>query len=261
MKNLECLQRAVDYMEEHLDRPMNMTEIAEVSYLSERTLAELFCSMTGMPVMDYVRKRRLSLAAEDILHTEEKILHISYKYGYESQEGFSRAFRRFHGISPQQLRKTGGDYTAVECLRFVNNNVVGGNESKGYRVLENGPVYHTLEMDNVVDWFRNILGWIANVDARDDNGAGTFGCAMPIADPVASERMNSFLGFSLIYGEPLKRIIGYLTVDCVDNLRETILQNGWEKVTEIRQTPWGARECSVTTPDGGILVFSSYEAI
>ena len=127
MKNLECLQRAVDYMEEHLDRPMNMTEIAEVSYLSERTLAELFCSMTGMPVMDYVRKRRLSLAAEDILHTEEKILHISYKYGYESQEGFSRAFRRFHGIYPQQLRKTGGDYTAVECLRFVNNNVVGGN--------------------------------------------------------------------------------------------------------------------------------------
>ena len=77
--------------------------------------------------MDYVRKRRLSLAAEDILHTEEKILHISYKYGYESQEGFSRAFRRFHGIYPQQLRKTGGDYTAVECLRFVNNNVVGGN--------------------------------------------------------------------------------------------------------------------------------------
>ena len=72
MKNLECLQRAVDYMEEHLDRPMNMTEIAEVSYLSERTLAELFCSMSGMPVMDYIRKRRLSLAAEDILHTEEK---------------------------------------------------------------------------------------------------------------------------------------------------------------------------------------------
>ncbi len=261
MKNLECLQRAVDYMEEHLNRSMNMTEIAEASYLSERTLAELFSSMTGMSVMDYVRKRRLSLAAEDILHTEEKILDISYKYGYESQEGFSRAFRRFHGISPQQLRKKGGDYTAVECLRFVNNNVVGENVSKGYRVLENGPVYHTLEMDNVVDWFRNVLGWIANVDARDDDGAGTFGCAMPIADPVASERMNSFLGFSLIYGEPLKRIVGYLTVDSVDNLRETILQNGWEKVTEIRQTPWGARECSVTTPDGGILVFSSYEAI
>ena len=235
MKNLECLQRAVDYMEEHLDRPMKMTKIAEVSYLSERTLAELFCSMTGMPVMDYIRKRRLSLAAEDILHTEEKILDISYKYGYESQEGFSRAFRRFHGISPQQLRKMGGDYTTVEYVRFVNNNVVA--------------------------WFRNILGWIANVDARDDNGVGTFGCTMPIADPVASEKMNSFLGFSLIYGEPLKRIIGYLTVDCVDNLRETILQNGWEKVTEIRQTPWGARECSVTTPDGGILVFSSYEAI
>ncbi len=103
MKNLECLQRAVDYMEEHLNRSMNMTEIAEASYLSERTLAELFSSMTGMSVMDYVRKRRLSLAAEDILHTEEKILDISYRYGYESQEGFSRAFRRFHGISPQQL--------------------------------------------------------------------------------------------------------------------------------------------------------------
>lgn len=101
----------------------------------------------------------------------------------------------------------------------MNNNVVGENVSKGYRVLENGPVYHTLEMDNVVDWFRNVLGWIANVDARNDDGAGTFGCAMPIADPVAS---------------------------------------GWEKHSEIVEQPWGGTEFEVTTIDGSKLRIASY---
>lgn len=107
MKNLECLQRAVDYIEENLCHPMSISVIADYAYLSERTLTELFSSITGMTVMEYVRQRRLTLAADAMFNSKEKIIDIAYQYGYESQESFSRAFRRFHGVSPQQLRSRG----------------------------------------------------------------------------------------------------------------------------------------------------------
>lgn len=261
LKNIECLQRAVDYMEENMCHTMSITEIANYAYISERNLTELFTSITGLSVTEYVRQRRLTEAAYEILHTKDKILDISYKYGYESQESFSRAFRRFHGLSPQQLRSK-KEKPKEQCkVQFINNNVVGADVCNGYRVLENGPIYYTNDMDIIVEWFRNVLGWVANIDARNEAGEGMFGCAMPISDDLVSEKLTTFLGFSLFYGEPLERVIGYITVDNVENLRQCILQNGWNKVTDIEVKPWGAREISITTPDGGIIKFSSYEKI
>lgn len=63
-------------------------------------------------------------------------------------------------------------------------------------------------MDKIVEWFREILGWIANIDMRNEAGEGTYGCAMPIVENNVSEKLTSFMGFSLFYGEPFKRVIG-----------------------------------------------------
>lgn len=261
MKNLECLQRAIDYIEENLYHTMSVSEIAEYAYISERTFTGLFTSIAGFPVMEYIRKRRLTLAAYDILNTKEKIIDISYKYSYESQESFSRAFRRFHGISPQQLRSKKERPNELSKLEFVNSNVVGMDGCKGYRVLENGPIYYTNDMDIIVTWFREVLGWIANVDLRNKSGDGLYGCAIPIPEDIVSEKMTSYMGFTLLNGEPVKRVIGYITVDHVENIHDYIVLSGWKKITDIVHRPWGARECSVTTPDGGIIKFSSYDAV
>ena len=86
MKNIECLQRAVDYIEENMCSTMSITEIANYAYISERNLTELFTSIAGLSVTEYIRQRRLTEAAREILLTKDKILDISYKYGYESQE-------------------------------------------------------------------------------------------------------------------------------------------------------------------------------
>lgn len=261
MTNLECLQRASDYIEEHLCNTMSISEIADYAYISERTLSELFTSIVGFPLNEYIRNRRLTLAANDILRSKDRIIDISYKYCYESQESFSRAFKRFHGLSPLKLRSTKEKPKELCKIQFINNNVVGLNSCKGYRVLENGPIYYTDDMDTIVEWFRNVLGWVANIDARNEAGQGVFGCTMPISDDIVSNKFTSFLGYSLFYGEPLKRVVGYITVDNVDIIHDYILLNGWEKITDIVMKPWGARECTVTTPDGGSIIFSSYDAI
>ncbi len=259
MKNLECLQRAIDYIEENLYHTMSISEIADYAYISERTLTELFTSIVGFPVIEYVRKRRLTLAAYDILNSKEKIIDISYKYNYESQESFSRAFRRFHGLSPQQLRSRKEKPQEISKIQFINSDVVGMDVCQGYRVLENGPIYYTNDMDAIVAWFRNVLGWVANIDSRNELGEGMYGCAMPIPENLVSDKLTSFMGFSLFYGEPLKRVVGYITVDKVEIIHDYIVFNGWKEITDIIRKPWGARECSVTTPDGGIIIFSSYD--
>lgn len=259
MKDLECLQRAVDYIEENICNPINVAEVANYAYISERILTELFKSIAGYSVIEYIRKRRLTLAAHDILNTNDKIITIAIKYCYESQESFSRAFRRFHGISPQQFRSQKPIPKELREIQFINNNVVGKDRATGYRVLENGPIYYTNDMDTIVEWFRNVLGWVANVDVRNESDEGIFGCAMPIPESNVSEKLTSFMGFSLFYGEPLKRVVGYITVDHVDNIRRFIQQSGWTEMTEIVCKPWGAREFSVKTPDGGTITFSSYD--
>lgn len=261
MTNLECLQRAVDYIEENLYHPMSISDIAEYAYLSERNLTELFTTIVGYPLIEYIRKRRLTLAAYEILNSEDKILDISYKYSYESQESFSRAFRRFHGLSPQQIRTSKEKPSEIDKFQFINSNVIGMDACKGYRVLENGPIYYTNDMDAIVEWFRNVLGWVANIDLRDETGKGLFGCAMPIPEKHVSEKLTTFMGFSLFYGEPIKRVVGYITVDQVETLRDYIMLKGWKEITDIVRQPWGARECSVTTPDGGIIRFSSYDTL
>lgn len=261
MKKIECLQRAVDYMEENICHTMTVAQIAEYAYLSERTLAELFSSFAGMTVMEYVRQRRLTMAAQDVLAIKEKMIDLSYRYCYESQDSFSRAFRRFHGCSPQQLRSSGRQPKVVQKIQFTNQHLIGETESHGYRVIENGPVYYTDDMDSIVNWFREILGWVANIDARNETGEGIYGCAMPISDGMVSDHLTTFLGLNFFYGEPIQKVVGYLTVDCVECVRETILKHGWTKVSEIESFAWGAKEFSVTTPDGSILRFSSYDSI
>lgn len=258
MKSIECLQAAVEYIEDNIYEKVNISEIANQAYMSEHTFTELFASITGFSVAEYMRHRRLTLAVEEILHSNDKIIDIAYRHGYESPESFSRAFKRFHGLSPVQIRKQKGSTNHLGKLQFTQNNVVNPGTEKAYRVLENGPVYYTKEMDLIVTWFRDVLGWVANVDIRDNLGVGMFGCAMPIPEDIVSEQLTSFMGFSLFYGEPSRRVVGFIAVDRVDQLHDYIISNGWTQITDIVEQPWGARECSVTTPDGCVIKFSSY---
>lgn len=98
------IKNSIDYIENNLGKKISLTDIAKQSYFSEFYFHKLFRNVTGTTVMDYIRKRRLTEAAIDLVETEEKITDIAFKYQFGSEESFSRAFKRMYGLSPRKYR-------------------------------------------------------------------------------------------------------------------------------------------------------------
>lgn len=98
------LQRAIDYIEEHLDDKVALDQIAKVAGYSISHFYRVFHAVAGCTIRDYIRKRRLSAAMFDVRSTHRKITDIAYEHGYESHEVFSRAFKSMYGASPSYFR-------------------------------------------------------------------------------------------------------------------------------------------------------------
>jgi AraC-like DNA-binding protein len=99
------VQNIIDYIEQNLLEDLIPNDIAKQFYLSISTLNNLFRVVCGMPIMEYVRNRRLSLAGKELLSSSIHIIDIAFKYGYETPEAFTKAFTRFHGFPPSFVRR------------------------------------------------------------------------------------------------------------------------------------------------------------
>jgi len=105
MNWIETMSASINYMDEHLLEELNVKDIAEVALTSTFYYQRTFYMLTGMSVQEYIRNRRLSLAAQELQMTDIKIIDLAFKYGYESSEAFSRAFKKVHGENPSKVRK------------------------------------------------------------------------------------------------------------------------------------------------------------
>ena len=106
-KNMEWvkgLQKAIDYIEDHITEDIDYAEIAKQAYSSSFHFQRVFHIICGYSIGEYIRNRRLSLAGTDLSSGNEKVIDIALKYGYNSPESFSRAFTKFHGITPVQAK-------------------------------------------------------------------------------------------------------------------------------------------------------------
>ncbi|TQL03977.1 AraC family transcriptional regulator [Cellulomonas sp. SLBN-39] len=112
------LNRLVDVVEEHLDDELDVTRLAAALGTSEYHLRRMFSSLAGMPLSEYVRRRRMTVAAADVVAGDGDLLGIAVRHGYGSAEAFGRAFRSVHGVSPGQARRDGGPLRAQPQLRF-----------------------------------------------------------------------------------------------------------------------------------------------
>lgn len=99
------ISKAIDYIEEHITEPTDYARAAEEACSSPFNFQRVFALLCGYTLGDYVRMRRLTLAGEELLSTDAKVIDVALKYGYDSPESFSRAFTRFHGVSPSAVRK------------------------------------------------------------------------------------------------------------------------------------------------------------
>lgn len=142
MNYIQGLQNAIDYIEEHLTDDLDIEEIAAQSGLSAFYFQRIFNILCDYSLGEYIRNRRLTLAGNELSGTDEKVIDIALKYGYDSPESFSRAFSRFHGITPSQAKKNSSTLKSFSRLS-VEIHLKGGNimdykivKKDAFKVLE-----------------------------------------------------------------------------------------------------------------------------
>ena len=105
MEWIQSINKAIDYIEDHLTEDIHCEDVAGAVYISVFHFQRTFNLLTGMTVGEYIRKRRLSLAGEELTRQNVKVIDVALKYSYDSPESFAKAFSRFHGITPGQVKK------------------------------------------------------------------------------------------------------------------------------------------------------------
>ncbi len=118
MNLYHSLNLVLDYIEEHLDEKIDYKILAGMLLTNEYTMQRLFSLLTNMTLTEYIRNRRLSQASYDLTERQEKIIDVAVKYQYENATSFSRAFEKFHGIKPSELKKNTSGFKEFPKLFF-----------------------------------------------------------------------------------------------------------------------------------------------
>lgn len=131
MEWVDGLNRTIAYIEEHLTDELDYGELAKLACCSAYHYQRMFAYMAGVPLSEYIRRRRMSRAAVD-LQAGERVLDVGLKYGYQSPTAFNRAFQSVHGIAPSAVREEGAAVKSFPPLRFTI--VIKGAEEMEYRI-------------------------------------------------------------------------------------------------------------------------------
>lgn len=127
MEWTESLKKTIAYIEEHLVEQIDINELARTIAISPFYLQKGFKVMTDITIGEYIRNRRLYLAALDLISGKEKVIDIALKYDYDTPESFSKAFSRFHGISPMQLKGDSSKIRPYLPLK-ISISIIGGSD-------------------------------------------------------------------------------------------------------------------------------------
>ncbi len=134
MEWAEKLNKTISYIEGHLAEEISYDELAHIACCSTYHFQRMFAYMAGIPLSEYIRRRRMTLAAIDLQSGAEKIIDIGMKYGYSSPTAFNRAFQSVHGIAPSMVKKGGAPMKSFPPISFKIT--VKGMEELNYRIEE-----------------------------------------------------------------------------------------------------------------------------
>ncbi len=145
---LTNIRTAIDYIERHLSDNISAQDVADQVYISPFFLQKGFSLMTGYGIGEYIRNRRLYRAALDLKETDDKVIDIAFRYGYETPESFTKAFSRFHGASPTQV--LGGAAINTFLPLTIKLSIQGGNQMdyKNIRMFPFKVIGFQKEFDN-----------------------------------------------------------------------------------------------------------------
>ncbi len=128
------IQNALEYMEKNITEDVKIQDIAKRAYMSEFHFQHLFTALCGISVGEYIRKRKMALAGKELSKGTVKVIDVALKYGYDSPDSFTRAFQRFHDITPSQAKEAGAKLQDFAPVR-IKLSLEGGTMME-YRIVE-----------------------------------------------------------------------------------------------------------------------------
>lgn len=134
MEWVDRMNQTIDYIESHLCDDINTDEISRIMACPYTVFQRSFAPITGIQLSEYLRRRRLTCAAYDLQNTDQRILDIAIKYGYDSADAFTVAFKRMHGIVPQEARRQDANLKFYPRLTFTF--MIMGVQEMNYKVAE-----------------------------------------------------------------------------------------------------------------------------
>ncbi len=129
---LNSMNAALDYIEKHLDDEIDIDIAARIARCSTFHFQRMFSYIADVPLSEYIRRRRMTLAAFALQSCDAKVIDISLKYGYDSPTAFNRAFQSVHGITPSAAKKTGAPLKAYPPISFKIT--IKGEAEMNYRI-------------------------------------------------------------------------------------------------------------------------------
>lgn len=129
---IDRLNQSINYIEEHLTSEIDYDQLGRIACCSSYHFQRMFTYMAGITLSEYIRRRKMSLAAVDLQSGSEKIIDIAEKYGYHSPTAFNRAFQSIHGMAPSSVRSEGVSVKTFPPITFKIS--VKGAEEMNYRI-------------------------------------------------------------------------------------------------------------------------------
>lgn len=134
MEWTECISNAIGYIEGNIRAELTIESIAKQTTISPFYFQKGFTMLCGFTVSEYIRNRRLAIAAEELVSTDKKIIDIALEYGYDSPDSFTKAFTRFHGTTPSSVRK--GEATIKSFAPLKIKLTLTGGFTMDYKIIE-----------------------------------------------------------------------------------------------------------------------------
>lgn len=159
----------MDYIEDNLDSTIDPESAARLAACSTYHFHRMFAYITGVTLGEYIRRRRMTAAAFEMIHGGAKVIDLALKYGYDSPTAFNRAFRGVHGVSPSEARREGIRLTAFPRLTFTVS--IKGEEAMKYRIVKKDTFrivgYATREPMTMEDCFEKVPFFWQEVAAKN----------------------------------------------------------------------------------------------
>lgn len=239
MEWITGIQRAINYMEDHLKEELDYGAIAREAACSGYYFQKIFNILCGMTVGEYIRNRRLSLAGSELMNTDKKIIDIALEYGYETPESFTRAFTKFHGMTPSECRKKHKGLKVFSRLS-IQITMKGGNfmenckiiEKKAFQVLERVETHSIVRGEN-----KNTIPEFWERAHRD----GT-------VEKLLKQTEDSTYIFGICYGNTAKDDETFEYAIAAKYTEGAEVPEGF-RVHEIPARTWAVFECKGPMPD------------